>query len=42
MSNATGVMPAPSARPFPTKYLVFAAIAVMAAYVLYHKTNVSW
>jgi Predicted membrane protein (DUF2306) len=36
MSNTTGVMPAQSAGPFRLKYLVFAAIAVMAAYVLYH------
>jgi len=36
MTNATEVMPAPSARPFRLKYLVFAAIAAMAAYVLYH------
>ena len=36
MSNTTGVMPAPSARPIRIKYLVFAVIAAMAAYVLYH------
>jgi uncharacterized membrane protein len=36
MTNTTGVMPASSARPFRIKYLVFAAIAAMAAYVLYH------
>jgi uncharacterized membrane protein len=36
MTNTTGVMPAPAARPLRTKYLVFAAIAAMAAYVLYH------
>jgi hypothetical protein len=36
MSNTTGAIGAPSARPFRTKYLVFAAIALMAAYVLYH------
>lgn len=36
MTNTTGVMPAPSAWPFKIKYLVFAAIAAMAAYVLYH------
>jgi uncharacterized membrane protein len=36
MTNTTGVMPAPSARAFRLKYLVFAAIAAMAAYVLYH------
>ncbi|HKF73705.1 MAG TPA: DUF2306 domain-containing protein [Stellaceae bacterium] len=36
MTNATGVMPKPSARPFRIRYLVFAAIAAMAAYVLYH------
>src|SRR5215472_16303620 len=35
MTNATGVMPKPSARPFRIRYLVFAAIAAMAAYVLY-------
>jgi len=29
-------MPTPSAGPFRTKYLVFAVIAMMAAYVLYH------
>jgi uncharacterized membrane protein len=36
MTNTTGVMPAPSAQPFRLKYLVFAAIAAMGAYVLYH------
>jgi len=36
MTNTTGVIPAPSARPFRTSHLVFAAIAAMAAYVLYH------
>ena len=36
MTNATGVMPTPSARPFRLKYLVFAAIAAMIGYVLYH------
>lgn len=36
MSNTTGVMPAPSARPLRAKHLVFAAIALMAVYVLYH------
>jgi hypothetical protein len=36
MSNATGITPRPSARPPLTKYLVFATIAAMAAYVLYH------
>ena len=36
MTNTTGVMPAPSARAFRLKYWVFAAIAAMAAYVLYH------
>ena len=36
MANVTGVMPAPSARRSRIKYLVFAAIAAMAAYVLYH------
>ena len=34
MTNA--VMPAPSAGGFRLKYLVFAAIAAMMAYVLYH------
>jgi hypothetical protein len=29
-------MPAPAARQFPAKYLVFTAIAAMTAYVLYH------
>lgn len=49
MSNTTGVMPRPSAGPFRKKYLVFAAIAAMAAYVLYHNerflidaTNPAW
>ena len=37
MTNTTGVLPAPSARPFPIKYVVFAAVAAMAAYVLYHQ-----
>ncbi len=36
MTNTTRAMPAPSARPFRTSHLVFAAIAAMAAYVLYH------
>lgn len=36
MTNSTEVMPTPSARSFRTKYLVFAAIAAMAGYVLYH------
>src|SRR5216684_813807 len=36
MTNTTEVIPAPSARPFRAKYLVFAAVAAMAAYVLYH------
>jgi hypothetical protein len=36
MTNTTGMMPAPSARAFRMKYLVFAAIAAMAAYVLFH------
>lgn len=36
MTHTTGVMPAPSARAFRIKYLVFAVIAAMAAYVLYH------
>jgi len=36
MANTTSTLPAPSARPFRIKYLVFAAIAAMAAYVLYH------
>jgi hypothetical protein len=36
MTNMTGMMPAPSARPFQMQYLVFAAIAAMAGYVLYH------
>jgi hypothetical protein len=36
MTNTTGVLPASSAGPFRMKYLVFAAIAAMAAYVLYH------
>ena len=36
MTITRGVMPAPSARQFPTKYLVFTAIAAMTAYVLYH------
>ena len=34
MSNSVGTMP--SARPFRLKHIVFAAIAAMAAYVLYH------
>jgi hypothetical protein len=38
MTNTTSVLPAPSARPLRvrSKHLVFTAIAVMAAYVLYH------
>jgi uncharacterized membrane protein len=36
MTNTTGVLPAPPARAFRIKYLVFAAIAAMAAYVLFH------
>ena len=36
MSNSTGVMPSPASRLLRASYLVFAAIAVMAAYVLYH------
>src|SRR5712691_7599152 len=36
MTNATGVMPAPSHRRLRTKHLVFTAIAAMTAYVLYH------
>ena len=36
MTITRGVMPAPPARQFPTKYLVFTAIAAMTAYVLYH------
>ena len=36
MSDTTGVMPARSARLFRIKHLVFAVIAAMAAYVLYH------
>ena len=36
MTDTTGVIRAPSARPFRIKYLVFAVIAAMAAYVLYH------
>ena len=36
MSNTTGVMPTPTARPLRLKHLVFAVIAAMAAYVLYH------
>ncbi len=36
MTNASGVMPAPSAGAFRLKYLVFAAIAAMMAYVVYH------
>jgi uncharacterized membrane protein len=36
MTNTTGVMPAPSAGAFRLKYLVFAVIAAMMAYVLYH------
>jgi len=36
VSNTSAVMPAPSARRFWIKYLVFTAIAAMAAYVLYH------
>jgi hypothetical protein len=36
MANTTGVLPVPFARPFRLKYLVFAAIAAMAGYVLYH------
>ena len=34
MSNSVGTMP--SVGPFRTKHIVFAAIAAMAAYVLYH------
>ena len=37
MTNTTGVLPAPYSRPFPIKYVVFAAVAAMAAYVLYHQ-----
>jgi hypothetical protein len=33
MSDQTGVMPG---RPLPTKYVVFAVIVAMGAYVLYH------
>ena len=36
MTITRGVMPAPAARQFPAKYLVFTAIAAMTAYVLYH------
>ena len=36
MSNSTDAMRAPTVRPLRIKYLVFAAIAAMAAYVLYH------
>ena len=36
MASSTGVVPAASVRPLRIKYLVFAAIVVMAAYVLYH------
>jgi len=36
MTITRGVMPAPAARQFPMKYLVFTAIAAMTAYVLYH------
>jgi hypothetical protein len=36
MSNSTGVMRAPSAWPLRARYLVFALIAAMAAYVLFH------
>ena len=36
MTITRGVMPAPSARQFSMKYLVFTAIAAMTAYVLYH------
>jgi uncharacterized membrane protein len=36
MASSTGVMPAASVRPLRMKYLVFAAITMMAAYVLYH------
>ena len=36
MSNSTGAIPAPAVRPLRIRYLVFAAIAAMAAYVLYH------
>lgn len=39
MTNTTGVLPAPSVRGFRIKYLVFAAIAAMAVYVLYHKEH---
>src|SRR4051794_36745694 len=39
MTMTTGVMPVPSTRPFRLKYLVFAAIAVMTAYVLWHKES---
>ncbi len=36
MTDTTSVVAAASARPFRTSYLVFAAVAAMAAYVLYH------
>ncbi len=36
MSNTTGVIPAPPGRSIRLKHVVFAAIAAMAAYVLYH------
>ncbi len=40
MSNTTRAIPAPAGRTFPTRYLVFAAIAAMAAYVLYHNERI--
>jgi hypothetical protein len=39
MSNTTGTMRTPSVRPVRLKHLVFAAIAAMAAYVLYHNES---
>ena len=36
MTNTTGAIGAPSGRQLRPKHLVFAAIALMAAYVLYH------
>ena len=36
MTNTTGVVPTPTTRLFRAKYWVFAAIAAMAGYVLYH------
>ena len=37
MSERTGLIRGrPPARPLPTKYVVFAVIVVMGAYVLYH------